>query len=242
MEILNHGEYLTQLTRYPKFFPVSCYLVRDDDGLILIDAGLPGSEKEILAAAKDLGKPITRIVLTHAHQDHVGSLDALAAALPNAEILMGARESRIFAGDLTIDPSEPQTPPKGGITPSKLTPARLLSEGDRVGPLEVIATPGHTPGHLALFDTRDRSLIGGDSFQVVGGVAVSGTLRPIFPFMYFTTWHKPSALESARKIQALKPSRLAVGHGAVLENPEAAIRKAIADAERSLGKQATHGA
>jgi glyoxylase-like metal-dependent hydrolase (beta-lactamase superfamily II) len=236
MEILNHGEYLIQLTRYPKFFPVSCYLVQDGDELILIDAGLPGSEKEILAAAAALGKPIAKIVLTHAHQDHTGSLSALAAALPNAEILMGRRESRIFAGDLTMDASEPQTPPKGSLTTSKLKPARLLSEGDRVGPLEVVMSPGHTPGHLSLLDTRDRSIIAGDAFQVVGGVAVSGTLRPLFPFMFFSTWHKPSALESARKIQALKPSRLAVGHGRVLENPDTEILKAITAAERALGK------
>ena len=236
MEILKHGEFLTQLTRYPNFFPVSCYLVEDGQELILIDAGLPGSEKEILAAANALGKPITRIILTHAHQDHVGSFEALATQLPSAEVLMGAREARIFAGDLTMDPSEPQTPPKGSIAPSKRTPARLLSEGDRVGPLEVIFSPGHTPGHLALLDTRDRSVIAGDAFQVFGGVAVSGTLRPLFPFMFFSTWHKPSALESARKIQALAPSRLAVGHGKVLEAPADAIRKAIADAERALGK------
>src|ERR687886_746883 len=48
--------------------------------------------------------------------------------------------------------------------------------GDRVGSLAVIVAPGHTPGHVAFLDTRDRTLIAGDAFQTRGGVAVAGTL------------------------------------------------------------------
>lgn len=66
-----------QLTFLPRFFPVNCYLIEEDEELTLIDAALPYSAKGILKAAEDLGKPITRILLTHAHEDHVGALDAL---------------------------------------------------------------------------------------------------------------------------------------------------------------------
>ena len=67
MRITKHGDYLVQLTRFPRIFPVNCFLVREDDGLTLIDTGIPGNAPAILAAAGALGQPIRRIVLTHAH-------------------------------------------------------------------------------------------------------------------------------------------------------------------------------
>ncbi len=104
---------LTQLTRFPRLFPVNCYLVREDDGLTLIDTGISGSAPAILAAAQRRGAPIARIALTHAHVDHAGSLDALHAAAPDAEILVPAREARFLAGEMSLDPGEPQA--KGSL-------------------------------------------------------------------------------------------------------------------------------
>ena len=72
--------------RIARFGLVNAYLVEEEDGLTLVDTMLPRSEKQILAAAQALGAPIRRIVLTHAHGDHIGSLDALAAALPDARV------------------------------------------------------------------------------------------------------------------------------------------------------------
>jgi len=70
---------------------VNAYLVHEDDGLTLID-GLQGNQsKRILAAAEAIGKPITRVTLTHAHPDHVGAIDPILAALPEAEFIVGAR-------------------------------------------------------------------------------------------------------------------------------------------------------
>ena len=121
--------------------------------------------------------PIVRIALTHAHMDHVGSFDALHAALPDAETLVSARDARFLEGDRSLDPDEPQDKLRGGYVTTTTRPSRLLEAGDRVGSLEVIATPGHTPGHIAFFDTRDRTLIAGDALMTQGGIAVSGQLR-----------------------------------------------------------------
>jgi len=77
MKSTSHGEYLTRIT---KGGFVNCFLVRDDDGFTLVDTMLPKSEKGILEAAESLGAPIVRIALTHAHQDHAGSVDALNLA------------------------------------------------------------------------------------------------------------------------------------------------------------------
>jgi glyoxylase-like metal-dependent hydrolase (beta-lactamase superfamily II) len=105
--------------------------------------------------------------------------------------------------------------------------------------LEVIASPGHTPDHVSFLDVRDRTLIAGDAFQTRGGMAVSGVVRPLFPFPALATWHKPTALTSAQALRALNPTRLAVGHGRVLEEPLAMMDQAIAVARRAIPEQVT---
>ena len=236
MRTTQHGMYLTQLTQFPRLFPINCYLVREDDGLTLIDAGIAGNAPTIMSAAQALGLPIRRIVLTHAHGDHVGSLDALHTLLPDAEVITSARDARFLAGDMQLEPSEVGTKLRGSYQRVATKPTRLVEHGATIGSLEVVATPGHTPGHIALYDRRDGSLIVGDALQTRGRVAVSGTLVPLFPFPALATWSRPQALESARRLRSLNPSRLAVGHGDVLEQPQAAMDVAIAAAARSLGE------
>lgn len=242
MRTLAYGAHLFQLTSLPRLFPVNCYLVREDDGLTLIDAGLPGSARAIIAAARKLGQPIARMVLTHAHMDHVGSIDELRKLHPDAEFSVSARDARFLAGDMSLDPDEPQTKLRGGYVTIAARPDRLLGEGDRVGSLQVIPAPGHTPGQIALFDPRDGSLIAGDAFQTRAGLAVSGTLRPLFPFPALATWNRPLALASARRLRDLNPTRLAVGHGEVLEAPLAAMDAAIDRTARKLREEVPHGA
>jgi glyoxylase-like metal-dependent hydrolase (beta-lactamase superfamily II) len=83
MKSTAYGNHVIQLTR---FGTVNCYLVREDDGFSLIDTNLPGSAGAILNAAHTHGAPIVRVALTHAHNDHVASLDALRQELPDTEI------------------------------------------------------------------------------------------------------------------------------------------------------------
>jgi glyoxylase-like metal-dependent hydrolase (beta-lactamase superfamily II) len=229
----DYGERLVQLTRYPTVFPVNAYLVREEDGFTLVDTGLSGSEEEFIAAARERGGEIRRIALTHAHGDHTGSLDALHDALPEAEVLVPAREVSFLRGVLDLTPEEQRLGKlKGWWKTAKTQPTRELSPGDRVGSLEVVAAPGHTPGQVAFFDATDRTLIAGDAFQTRAGIAVSGVIRPLFPFPALATWSLPSALESARRLRALSPSRLAVGHGPVIEDPVEAMNHAVEAAER----------
>src|SRR5205807_2537765 len=76
--------------------------------------------------------------------------------------------------------------------------------------------------------------VAGDSFQTRGGIAVSGDLRPLFPFPAMATWNKQVALASALSLRALGPSLLAVGHGAALSEPTAAMDRAIESARRAF--------
>jgi glyoxylase-like metal-dependent hydrolase (beta-lactamase superfamily II) len=199
---------------------VNAFLVDEDDGVTLIDTTLdPGAAKAILAAAERHGRPIVRIALTHAHQDHIGGLDSLAAELPDAEVLIGARDARLLAKDKTPDPGEPEDAKlRGGYSGAKTKPTRTLQP------------PGHTPGQVAYLDTRDRTLYAGDAFSTLGGVAVPAKPNPRFPILWFATWHRPTALETARALRALNPSALAVGHGKTVQDPGAAMDAAIAKA------------
>jgi glyoxylase-like metal-dependent hydrolase (beta-lactamase superfamily II) len=228
MKSTSHGEYLTRIT---KGGFVNCFLVREDDGFTLVDTMLPKSERGILEAAQSLAAPIVRIALTHAHQDHVGSVDALKAALPDAEVLITPRDARFLAGDRTLEPDEAVNgKPRGSWMTLETEPTRLIGPGERVGSLEVISSPGHTPGHVAFLDTRDRTLIAGDSWVTLGGVSIPSRANPRFPLVWLGTGNRPQTLESAKALRALDPSRLAVGHGKVVESPGAAMDRAIAKA------------
>jgi glyoxylase-like metal-dependent hydrolase (beta-lactamase superfamily II) len=207
---------------------VNAYLVPEEDGLTLIDTMMPRTQKKILAAAQQLGTPIRRILLTHAHGDHVGSLDALAAALPDAEVLISGRDARLLAKDMSLDPGEPEDKLRGSYPGAKTRPTRTFEPGERIGSLEVHAAPGHTPGQVALLDTRDGTLYCADAFSTLGGVATTAKANWRFPLPAMATWHKPTALETARTLRALDPARIAPGHGKVVEHPGAAMDRAIA--------------
>ena len=226
------------VTRITRLGFVNCYLVDEDDGLTLVDTMLPLSLKPIMAAAADLGKPIVRIALTHAHGDHIGSLDKLAAALPGVEVLISSRDARFLAKDMSLDPDEPKSKLRGGYPGAKTRPTRTFEPGEMVGSLEVVAAPGHTPGHVAFLDRRDNTLICGDAFTTLGGVATTAKATWPFPLAAWSTWDAPTELESARALRALDPARLAPGHGKILESPGAAMDAAIAKASASVAKVA----
>jgi glyoxylase-like metal-dependent hydrolase (beta-lactamase superfamily II) len=218
----------TSITRISRFGFVNAYLISEGDGLTLVDTMLPRSAKPILRAAEDLGAPIVRIALTHAHGDHIGSLDELAAALPGVEVLISARDARLLEKDMSLDPGEPQAKLRGSYPGAKTHPTRTLQAGDTVGSLEVVAAPGHTPGQVAFLDRRDGTLLCADAYTTIGGVATTAKIRLPFPLASVATWHGPTELETARALRALEPTRLAPGHGKIVDSPLAAMDAAIA--------------
>jgi glyoxylase-like metal-dependent hydrolase (beta-lactamase superfamily II) len=207
------------ITPFTRFHFVNAYFVREDDGLTLVDTTLNAAD-QLLAVAERLGAPIRRIALTHGHGDHVGSLDALKQRLGNSvEVLMPEIDAQIHAGE--------REKTRGSWPKIETVPDVRLKEGDRVGSLEVVATPGHTPGHVSFLDTRDRALIAGDVFTSYGRVETTSRLYWRFPLATTATWDKEQNLASAQKLRTLEPATLFVGHGPAVPDPLPAIDRAL---------------
>jgi glyoxylase-like metal-dependent hydrolase (beta-lactamase superfamily II) len=214
---------LIQLTRF-RF--VNAYLVREDDGFTLVDTTLGGAADDLIGAAQAAGGQIRRIALTHGHGDHAGSVESLKQKLgPDVQVLLGELDARILAGEKVVEGKLPGSWPK-----VQWAPDVRLAPGDRVGSLEVVASPGHTPGHVAFLDSRDRTLIAGDVFTSYGQVAVTNSFYWRFPFATMATWDKARDVDSARALRALDPPLLVVGHGPATAAPGGAMDKAIARA------------
>ena len=230
---------VTQLIFMPRLFPLNSYLVEESDGVTLIDACMPFTGKKLHAAIRATGKPLTRLLLTHAHEDHIGAVPYLKSVYPEARIGISRRDAALLRGDRTLLPHEAQSPVKGGVPKqTPFEPDFLFDDGERIGSLLAIASPGHTPGHFCFLEPESKALIAGDAFQTKGGLAVSGHLKWAFPFPAMATWHAPTAIASASKMLELRPNVLAVGHGPALLQPAQAIEKAIEDARAALRRHA----
>ena len=131
----------------------------------------PGEETgEIVEALERLGLDLQAIALTHAHMDHVGGVAALKSLKPEAEIILHAADEPLYFG-------LPQQPAWIGIPRAQWRalgfeydmpppPERHWQDGETytVGTLQfqILHCPGHTPGHVVLFEPRARKVFVGD--------------------------------------------------------------------------------
>lgn len=223
---------IIQLTR---LHFVNAFLVREDDGFTLVDTTVGGGAGRLVGAAGAAGGEIKRIALTHGHGDHVGSLDALKDQLGAVEVFLSDLDARILAGERVLDGKPPGSWPKG----IKTIPDIRLKGEERIGSLEVISTPGHTPGHMAFRDRRDNTVIAGDVYTSYGGLAVSSHFNLRFPLAFPATWDKDQDRDSAQKLRELEPAVVLVGHGPAVKDPLPAMDRAIS---RAGGPTAATGA
>lgn len=163
---------------------VNSYLLTDADGsLTLVDAGLKGADRKVLAALASLGRApqdVARILLSHAHPDHAGGLAATKAAT-GAPVWTHDRDA-VYVREGRIPQRDPSTTwgrllsrlPDGGFAPTDL--AGTFADGAVLpvaGGLRVVHTPGHSPGHCS-FLLEDRGvLITGDALFNVRGLRFS---------------------------------------------------------------------
>ncbi|CAC97134.1 TPA: MBL fold metallo-hydrolase [Listeria innocua] len=223
-----------QITTLPHLFPVNCYLVLEKDGLTLIDTGILSHAKGIISLITKLKLPLKRILLTHGHGDHIGGLVALKEAFPEALLMVGSRE-KLLVETKEIYAFEAQKPLKGSYPdqfPVKID--QLLKDGDMVGSLLIMDTPGHTPGSISFFDERNGHLFVGDLFQTRGGAAICGEKRILFPFPAMGSWDLETSIASAEKLQLVDVTEIACGHGPVKSMSDFDLLRIIQRAKAQL--------
>jgi len=172
---------------------VSAYVLARSGEAAVVDTGGEGSGGDIEAGLTALGlgwDAVGHVILTHSHGDHVGSI---------AEVLEAAPSATAYAGAEDI----PQI-----NAPHTLTP---VADGDTVFGLRIVATPGHTPGHISVLDVAGQVLMAGDAMtggDVMGGEA--GTVAGANP--QFTA-DIPLADGSIRKLAGFDIETILFGHG-----------------------------
>ncbi|MDH3365472.1 MAG: MBL fold metallo-hydrolase [Thermoplasmata archaeon] len=145
------------------------YLLEDDDPIIVdtgtgMSAGSTLGELSKIVPLEDIG----RIVLTHSHYDHIGGAEAMCEATGAKLYLHEAEADPMRAGDMSLTASRMFGKAIGKMDVEPLREGQELRCGSSV--LEVLHTPGHSPGSLALFDGESRSAIVGDTVFCDGGV------------------------------------------------------------------------
>jgi len=191
------------------FAYVSAYVLVRGREAALVDCGFGSRVDEIGAVLRAAGTGwdrVRHILITHSHGDHVDGLEEVTAAAPGAALYAGAAEME-------------------SLMPiwSQLWPFRPVTDGQEVFGLEVVDTPGHTPGHIAIFDTDSRVLVAGDALNST----IDGLKGPMPEF----TLDMPTAEESVRKLAALKPQVILFGHGPPFQRDAAAQLRRLASSQ-----------
>jgi glyoxylase-like metal-dependent hydrolase (beta-lactamase superfamily II) len=209
---------------------VNCnvYLVEHGDKLILIDTGMPRSDKKIVKTIEGLDrKPtdVSTIVLTHFHIDHVGSAKKMKG-LTNAKVAVHEADADFVSGK--------KAPPKPKYlklawrimfrilsSVVKATPVEVnlpLKDGDKLGNLTVIHTPGHSDGSISLIDAERKVMFVGDAVRFTDGKIMGP------PEQFSLDLDK--ARDSIRKISMFDFDIMLSGHGQpLMENASQKIKE-----------------
>lgn len=205
------------------------FIITFENNWILVDTGLESSGKYIIKKANKLfnGKPPKCIILTHGHFDHIGSIKQL---IEKWDVAVYAHCNEIPYLNGQKDYKKPDPSVGGGLV-SKMSfsfPHEGINIKNNLLPLpddfsipylknwKWLHTPGHTEGHISLFDEEEKILIAGDAFTSLTQESLFSVITKKeninTPPKYFTTnWD--DAFNSIKKIRELKPNLALLSHG-----------------------------
>lgn len=188
---------------------VNSFAFVDDDGTVtLVDAGL--SRRRLVASLSEIGKrptDVSRIVLTHAHPDHCGGAAGLrdhTGALVHVH-----QDDAAYLRSGKRPPADPAQPLGKliDLVSRRQAPCpadRTFLDGDLVGGLQVLHTPGHTPGHCSFLHQRSGVLIVGDALCNLGAIS--------YPRRFLCT-NVELSRESAKRLGEVSYEVAAFAHG-----------------------------
>jgi glyoxylase-like metal-dependent hydrolase (beta-lactamase superfamily II) len=204
---------VTLLTGFPKY-GINWFLLED----VLVDAGGKPDKRRILKQLR--GRKVSAHALTHAHPDHQGSSHAVCQEL-GLPFWVHEDDVEVAQNPHLMLERQPPKPLNRLMYTLFAGPAhpvdRALKEGDEVAGFQVLHTPGHAKGHIALWRESDRVLIAGDALNTMHPFTMKRGLRE--PLEVFT----PDVAENRRSIKRmaeLEPALLVVGHGPPLRDPQ----------------------
>lgn len=197
---------------------VRAFLVDNGHELTLVDTLFEGDARLVLEALRALGRTpadLEHIAITHAHRSHLGGLAALKRA-SGATVYAHEWEADIVSGDRRAQPVTLRPQQSLRIFPFQVgiflgipkhegvEVDRAVTEGDRIGPLEVLHAAGHSPGHLAFVWPERGFVIAGDAIATWPQFSAGWTAFNI---------NKEQHAESVRRLAGLDARILGVGHG-----------------------------
>lgn len=191
----NSMEVLRVITEF-----VNSYVLIRGKEIAIVDTGLPNSGAKFGEVIKTAGlgwDAVGHVILTHYHPDHVGSMGEVLEAASKAMVYAGAEDIPRIQSPRTIKP---------------------VGDGDEILGLQIISTPGHTPGHICVYDPVGLFLVVGDAMN-----NINNNLQGSNP-QY--TSDMAQANESVKKLAALNFERAFFGHGEPIEQgASAAVAK-----------------
>lgn len=209
MKIKQVSEHIWSIKMW-MFIPIHVWVVVDEEGNTLVDAGLPIMSKGIQNFLKqsEIGT-IQRILLTHGHSDHVGAVKSI---VEDKKVPVYAHPTEIpYMEGYKLYPSRKKF--ENNVRRKLVQPLQTDEQGElvQIAGLTPYLTPGHSPGHVVYYHDKDRVLLAGDLFT-----SKRGKLQK--PMSLFTG-DMNEAVKSSDIVKQLNPKRLEVCHGDPVFNP-----------------------
>lgn len=211
-------------------------LLWDEDGATLVDTGGPEGFAQLKQLVEQTGvnfSRIKRVIITHQDWDHIGNLPEIVRELGDVEICCHVAEKPYIEGTLPLIKLSPERmatrlnavspelrPKLEKLFTRKYTApvSKTLQDSEIMpyhGGMEIIHTPGHTPGHICIYLPSDRFLIAGDQLHPEGSTLM-GPVEMHTPDM-------PLALQSTKKLTGLDINNVICYHGGIY-GPQASER------------------